>query len=51
MLDIHRDIHSLTDFKRKTPEFLKQLRETGEPVVLTTPDPARVPDQRGARVS
>jgi prevent-host-death family protein len=35
MLDISRDIHSLTDFKRKTPEFLKQLRETGEPVVLT----------------
>ena len=35
MLDINRDIHPLTDFKRNTPEFLKQLRETGEPVVLT----------------
>jgi prevent-host-death family protein len=35
MLDINRDIHPLTDFKRKTPEFLKLLRETGEPVVLT----------------
>jgi prevent-host-death family protein len=35
MLDISRDVHSLTDFKRKTPEFLKQLRETGAPVVLT----------------
>jgi prevent-host-death family protein len=35
MLDINRDIHPLTDFKRNTPDFLKQLRETGEPVVLT----------------
>jgi prevent-host-death family protein len=35
MLDVSRDIHSLTDFKRNTPEFLKQLRETGEAVVLT----------------
>jgi prevent-host-death family protein len=35
MLDINRDIHPLTDFKRNTSEFLKQLRETGEPVVLT----------------
>jgi len=35
MLDIKRDIHPLTDFKRKTPEFIKQLRATGEPVVLT----------------
>jgi prevent-host-death family protein len=35
MLDINRDIHPLTDFKRKTPEFIKQLRATGEPVVLT----------------
>jgi hypothetical protein len=29
------DIHSLTDFKKNTPEFLQQLKETGEPVVLT----------------
>ena len=35
MLDISRDIHSLSDFKRKTPEFLEQLEETGAPVVLT----------------
>jgi prevent-host-death family protein len=35
MLDVSRDIHSLTDFKRNTPEFLKRLRETGEAVVLT----------------
>ena len=35
MLDINRDIHPLTDFKRNTVEFLRQLKETGKPVVLT----------------
>lgn len=35
MMDLNRDIHSLTDFKKHTPDFLKQLKDTGEPVVLT----------------
>jgi prevent-host-death family protein len=35
MLDLNRDIHSLTDFKKKTSTFIEQLKETGEPVVLT----------------
>ncbi len=35
MLDIDRDIHSLSNFKRNTSEFLRQLKETGHPVVLT----------------
>ncbi len=35
MLDINRDINSLTSFKRNTSEFLHQLKETGRPVVLT----------------
>ncbi|WP_169979851.1 type II toxin-antitoxin system Phd/YefM family antitoxin [Tautonia rosea] len=35
MLDINRDINSLSNFKRHTPEFLRQLKETGAPVVLT----------------
>jgi len=35
MLDIKSDINSLSNFKRKTPEFLRQLKETGHPVVLT----------------
>jgi len=35
MLDLTRDIHSLSNFKRNTPEFLRQLKETGHPVVLT----------------
>jgi prevent-host-death family protein len=35
MLDLERDIHSLSDFKRNTAEFLDQLEKTGEPVILT----------------
>ena len=35
MLDITNDIDSLSNFKRNTPEFLRQLKETGHPVVLT----------------
>lgn len=34
-MNLNRDIHSLTDFKKNTPEFLQQLKDTGEPVVLT----------------
>jgi len=34
-MNLSRDIHSLTDFKKNTPEFLHQLKETGEPVILT----------------
>ncbi len=33
-MDLNRDIHPLTDFKRNTPEFLRQLKETGHPLVL-----------------
>jgi PHD/YefM family antitoxin component YafN of YafNO toxin-antitoxin module len=35
MLNINSDINSLSNFKRNTPEFLRQLKETGHPVVLT----------------
>src|SRR5438105_3990656 len=35
MFDLSRDIQSLSSFKRKTSDFLRQLKETGEPVVLT----------------
>jgi prevent-host-death family protein len=34
-MNLNRDIHSLTDFKKNTPEFLQQLKETGDPVILT----------------
>ena len=35
MLDIGQDIRPLSNFKRNTPDFIQQLRETGRPVVLT----------------
>ncbi len=35
MLNISRDIHSLSSFKRNTPSFIEQMKHTGEPVVLT----------------
>jgi len=35
MLDIGKDIHSLSDFKRRTSQFLQQMHKTGHPVVLT----------------
>jgi prevent-host-death family protein len=34
-MNIERDIHPLTDFKRNTSHFLTQLKQTGQPVVLT----------------
>jgi prevent-host-death family protein len=34
-MDLNRDIRSLTDFKRRTSEFVQQLKETGAPLVLT----------------
>jgi prevent-host-death family protein len=35
MLDITRDIHSVTTFRRNPGQFMKQLRKTRQPVVLT----------------
>jgi PHD/YefM family antitoxin component YafN of YafNO toxin-antitoxin module len=35
VLDLTRDIHPLSNFKRNTPEFLRQMKESGRPVVLT----------------
>jgi prevent-host-death family protein len=35
VLDISKDILSLSDFKRNTSEFLEQMRGSGHPVVLT----------------
>ncbi len=34
-MNLSQDIHPLTDFKRKTSHFLRQLKETGNPLVLT----------------
>ncbi len=34
-MDITRDIQSLTTFRRRSGDFMKQLRKTKRPVVLT----------------
>jgi prevent-host-death family protein len=35
MLDITKDIHSLTTFRRRSGDFMKQLKKSKRPVVLT----------------
>ncbi|MFK0734300.1 MAG: type II toxin-antitoxin system prevent-host-death family antitoxin [Gloeotrichia echinulata GP01] len=35
MPNIIRDINSLSNFKRNTSEFIQQMKQTGQPVVLT----------------
>lgn len=35
MLNLKTDIQSLTDFKRSTLKFIKQMKKTGNPLVLT----------------
>jgi len=35
MLDITKDVQSLTTFRRRSGEFLKQLKKSRRPVVLT----------------
>ena len=35
MIDISKDIRSLSDFKRNTTEFVREMKESGKPVVLT----------------
>lgn len=48
MLDISKDIHSLSDFKRNTPDLLKQMRERGRPIVLTINGKAEIVVQDAA---
>jgi prevent-host-death family protein len=35
MIDLSQDSHSLSDFKRKTTEFMAQIKKCGHPLVLT----------------
>jgi prevent-host-death family protein len=35
MLDLTKDIQSLTTFRRRSGDFMRQLRKTKRPVVLT----------------
>ena len=34
-MDITKDIQPLTNFKRNTTELVRQMKETGQPIVLT----------------
>lgn len=42
MIDVSKDIHSLTEFKRNTPAFLEQMRTTERALVLTINGKAEV---------
>ena len=42
MLDISRDIQSLSNFKRNTSNVIAQMKQTGEPIVLTVNGKAEV---------
>lgn len=35
MLDLSKDIHSLTSFRRRSGDFMKHIRKTKRPLVLT----------------
>ncbi len=35
MLDITKDVQSLTDFRRNSSKFLKQIKKSKRPIVLT----------------
>jgi prevent-host-death family protein len=35
VIDLSQDIRSLSDFKRKTTEFMTRMKKSGHPVVLT----------------
>jgi PHD/YefM family antitoxin component YafN of YafNO toxin-antitoxin module len=37
-----RDVHSLIDFKKNTPELLRKLKESGEPIILTVNSKAEI---------
>ena len=48
MLDIAKDIQSLSHFKRNTAQFLKRIKKSGNPVVLTVNGAAEVVVQDAA---
>jgi PHD/YefM family antitoxin component YafN of YafNO toxin-antitoxin module len=46
MIDLTQDIQSLTAFRRRSADFLKQLRKSKRPVVLTVKGKAAAAYQR-----
>ena len=47
-MSIGRNVHSLIDFKKNTPELLRKLKESGEPIVLTVNSKAELVVQDAA---
>lgn len=41
-LNVSEEIHSLSDFTQNSAEFIEQLEETGQPVILTVNGQAKV---------
>jgi len=35
MIDLSQDIHSVSDFKRNTSQFMARMKKSGHPLVLT----------------
>ncbi|TWT29837.1 type II toxin-antitoxin system Phd/YefM family antitoxin [Blastopirellula retiformator] len=48
MLNLENGVDSLTNFKRQTSEYLRQLHESGSPMVLTVNGKAEVVVQDAA---
>jgi prevent-host-death family protein len=48
MIDLGTDIHSLSDFKRKTAQLMSQMKKTGHPLVLTVNGKAEIVVQDAA---
>jgi prevent-host-death family protein len=42
LVNLSRDIHPLTDFKRNTSDFMSQMKKTRRPVVLTVKGKAQL---------
>lgn len=42
MIDLNKDIHSLSHFKRKTAACLARLKKSGHPLVLTVNGKAKI---------
>lgn len=45
---LSQDIHSMTDFKHRTSDFVARLKQTGRPLVLSTNGRAEVVVQDAA---
>ena len=48
MLDLAKDIQSLSHFKRNTTQVMKQIKNSGNPVVLTVNGKAEIVVQEAA---